>query len=156
MFAGPLGNGKYDRQPFPFRVSSNLAFTQVACGFSHTCAVATDGSAWCFGESLAALPPACSAPECVGHGLCFACGRAMCDCASPFHSCAGQNSNGQLGDNTTTYALVPVAVLSSQAFSEVACSSSCTCGRGTDGMAFCWGGCDSGLPLQCEQSSLLP
>ena len=56
--AGVLGNGNFNTQPAPGQISSSLTFTQVACGFTHTCAVATGGLAFCWGEAFATLPSA--------------------------------------------------------------------------------------------------
>ena len=58
--------------------------------------------------------------------------------------CWGRNSQGQLGDGTTTRRLTPVAVAGTLRFRQVSSSFSSTCGVTTDYQAYCWGTNDRG------------
>jgi len=53
--------------------------------------------------------------------------------------CWGRNSEGELGDGTTTNRLVPVAVAGALHFRQVGTGSLSTCGVTTDNRAYCWG-----------------
>ena len=69
--------------------------------------------------------------------------------AGNYHSCAlisggsvkcwGANSNGALGDGTTTMRTSPVSVSGLSGVSELAAGSDFTCARLSDGTAKCWG-----------------
>ena len=53
--------------------------------------------------------------------------------------CWGNNSNGQLGDGTTTPRLSPVLVAGGVSFAAVSAGESHTCGVTAAGAAYCWG-----------------
>jgi alpha-tubulin suppressor-like RCC1 family protein len=53
--------------------------------------------------------------------------------------CWGRNSDGQLGDGTTTQRLTPVAVAGTLRFHQISAGYSSTCGVTTDHRAYCWG-----------------
>ena len=53
--------------------------------------------------------------------------------------CWGANSNGALGDGTTTSRSTPVSVSGLSGVSELAAGSDVTCARLSDGTAKCWG-----------------
>ncbi len=53
--------------------------------------------------------------------------------------CWGNNSNGQLGDNSTINATNPVAVSGSLSFRAISAGSTHTCGITTADEVFCWG-----------------
>jgi len=53
--------------------------------------------------------------------------------------CWGANSNGALGDGTTTLRSTPVSVSGLSGVSELAAGSDFTCARLSDGTAKCWG-----------------
>jgi alpha-tubulin suppressor-like RCC1 family protein len=59
--------------------------------------------------------------------------------------CWGTNTNGQVGDGTTTKRLSPVAVASSLKFSQLGTRGTHTCGVQKDkGVGYCWGANASG------------
>jgi hypothetical protein len=48
--AGQVGNGSVStRVPVPVAVAGGLKFIQIGAGTNHTCALALDGAAWCWG-----------------------------------------------------------------------------------------------------------
>ena len=73
--------------------------------------------------------------------------NAIAVCAGYLHSCAlvasgdvkcwGGNSNGQLGDGTTTQHTTPVSVLSGVA--AISCGYEHTCALLANGQVQCWG-----------------
>jgi alpha-tubulin suppressor-like RCC1 family protein len=53
--------------------------------------------------------------------------------------CWGDNSSGELGDNTTTSRAVPAPIASSLAFTSVAAGGAHTCAVAAGGVVYCWG-----------------
>ena len=58
--------------------------------------------------------------------------------------CWGRNSDGQLGDGTTTRRVVPVPVAGTLRFRQISAGFSSTCAVTTDYRAYCWGTNDIG------------
>jgi len=144
-----------------------LTLASVTAGDLHSCAVTTNGAAYCWGHneygqlgdgSLLSR----AIPTAVAGGLAFA-GLATWE----FHSCGvttagaaycwGVNGNGKLGDGSTTSSTVPVAVTGGLTFSAVATGWAHTCGLTVSGAAYCWGDNDDGeLGNGSTTSSLVP
>ncbi|OYW83945.1 hypothetical protein B7Z17_04860, partial [Candidatus Saccharibacteria bacterium 32-49-10] len=98
-------------QAFRARVggSLRLGLLQIAAGANHTCAIASDNQAYCWGD----------------------------------------NSVGQLGNNSTTDSLTPVAVstsgvLSGKTILSLSAGGDHTCAIASDNQAYCWGSNSSG------------
>ena len=53
--------------------------------------------------------------------------------------CWGGNTDGKLGDGTTTNRSTPVAVVGGLSFAQISAGRSNTCGITTTGAAYCWG-----------------
>ncbi len=146
---GQIGNGlsgDYYADPQPVFASG---FTGIASGAYHTCALGT-GEVWCWGhnDSGQAGDPDLSSvhtPEMVS-GLN---GGAVAIAAGFDHTCAlmngggvkcwGGNSQGQLGDGTTTMGYLPVDVIGVANAKAIAAGFEYTCALLQAGNVKCWG-----------------
>lgn len=133
-----------------------LKFTTIAADSVHTCALATNGAAYCWGdneagelgdggaEAVSTVPVPVSGHltfSSVSAGSGDACGVTATGAAY----CWGSDYFGQLGDGDTTYHLTPVAVSGGLKFSLISTGVYHTCGVSTAGVAYCWGGNDFGV-----------
>ena len=125
------------------------SFRQVTAGWYHTCGVATDGVAWCWGLNRdGAVGDGTtinrSIPTRVRTGLRF---RQISTGA--FNTCAittddravcwGFGGDGQLGTGSTVRRLTPVAVAGDRRFRDVRVGYRHACGVTRADVAFCWG-----------------
>jgi len=124
----------------------------VGGSYYGTCAVLTGGSIKCwgdnsemwFGDGQDKVEKGSKVPVSVS-GL----SNVTQIVTGRIHSCAlisggtvkcwGANSNGALGDGTTTLRTTPVSVSVLSGVSELAAGSDFTCARLSDGTAKCWG-----------------
>jgi len=121
----------------------------VVAGGLHTCLVAADGRAFCWGgndqgQLGVAGGNRLSAPSPVGADL-----RFTSIAPGLAHSCAiarggalwcwGENDHGQLGDRSEAARGTPVRSAVGYAFRAVAAGAAHTCGLTIDGSALCWG-----------------
>ncbi len=189
---GQLGNGSTTQQNAPVAVNtagvlSGKTVTDVSAGWLHTCAVAS-GNAYCWGTgSFGRLGNNATtqqnAPVAVNTAGVLSGKTVTAVAAGNVHSCAvadgqaycwGWNGNGELGNNSTTQSLVPVAVYTGGVLNgktvtriSVAASSgtrhSCAV---ADGQAYCWGQgaygklgnnstADSSVPVAVDISGVL-
>lgn len=164
---GQLGSGhtdQYRTTPVAVSMSGELAgktMRQIAGGGYHTCAIASDNNAYCWGyggngqlgngtggQSRVPVPVLQGAT--VGSSTP---GRAKARhiTAGLYHSCIigadgrpycwGHGGEGRLGNGSTNGSSVPVAVLlpSSVLVRHIAAGMEHTCAAGLDGRAYCWG-----------------
>lgn len=98
---GQLGDGSTTDSDVPVQAATptDAIFVQVAAGAQHTCALATDGRVFCWGN----------------------------------------NSDGQLGDGSTTASSSPVLVSGGVSFVSLDAAHLNTCGGAADGTVYCWG-----------------
>jgi len=156
---GQLGNGSTTNRNEPVAVSGGLTFSVLVAGGYGTCALTAIGTAYCWGENIAGQlgngsvtgPDVCNGRPCgatpvqVSGGLIFSAlgrGGGYHKCGLTFSGaayCWGRNSNGQLGDSSTTNRLVPVAVSGGLRFSVIATGDSHTCALTSAGAPYCWG-----------------
>jgi alpha-tubulin suppressor-like RCC1 family protein/uncharacterized protein YjdB len=131
-----------------------LRLASVVAGDLHSCALTTDGAAYCWGDNeYGELGDGSKVsrlvPTAVAGGLKFSALSAWA-----FHTCAvttsgaaycwGDNSFGRLGNGSTTSSTVPVTVSGGLTFSSVVTGMTHTCGLATGGAAYCWGGSEDG------------
>ena len=192
-FAGQLGNGASggganSAVPVAVDMSKALAgktVVEVTVGSYYTCALASDGSAACWGYNNygqlgngtqidSAVPVPVEAPvglqgttfAQISAGLAHTC--AVTTIGSPF--CWGYNDFGQLGNGSTRGSSVPIAVdtsgvLAGRAVTEVSAGLIHTCAT-VEGSVVCWGSNDSGqlgdgtftssnVPVRVDDSGVL-
>ncbi|MGH7589772.1 MAG: RCC1 domain-containing protein, partial [Gemmatimonadota bacterium] len=133
-----------------------LPLASISAGFRHTCAVASDGQAYCWGFNNAgqlgdgnggtgsAIPVPVNgelAFQSISAGGFHTCGLTVGGAAH----CWGDNSSGQLGDDGLgSNSDVPVAVVGGHTFESISAGRLHTCGVTTAGPAYCWGNNGSG------------
>jgi alpha-tubulin suppressor-like RCC1 family protein len=123
----------------------------VAVGSSHTCALSSEGQAYCWGlnsnyqlgdgtneERLSPVP--------VSGAVRFVTlaagpsGVSTCGLDSEGAAwCWGSNGSGQLGDGTTVSRAVPTRVFTDRRFTQLTAGLGHVCGIATDGDSYCWG-----------------
>ena len=135
----------------PVKVPGNLRFTQLATFGRHTCALTSEGKAYCWGyNGWGALGGNTNVgqsytPVAVAGNLTFRSITAGSD-----HACAvtmdfvaycwGNNDWRQLGTGNNTTASSPVPVTGGANFVSIAAGASFTCGiTQLNGVAYCWG-----------------
>jgi hypothetical protein len=139
----------------PTRLQSNIAWLQVSPGGQHNCAVANDHSAYCWGDNSSGqlgdngTSTRRLAPQAVFGGFQFSavagggghsCGIRLDGTALDGTAlCWGSNSNGQLGDGSSTNRLSPTAVSGAIHWKSLGAGANWTCGLAQDGNAYCWG-----------------
>lgn len=156
-------------------LATELEFTAISVGFTHSCALTRDGRAYCWGlndegqlgndtTTATCNGYACSdAPLAITGGLTFlsiSVGQQHSCGVTTAHEvyCWGEGSYGQLGDGSnTTRGVAPRKVAGGLSFSAVTAGYITTCGLTTDGFAYCWGeGGFGGLGSGSTNSSRVP
>ena len=139
--------------------SGSHGLTAVSAGLEHTCALAGDGSAYCWGSNEYGQLGAPSDTTCPRDELTIPCrlrpvlvtgglqfqkisagGRITCGLtvASTIY-CWGDNLRGGLGDPAPRATETPVAIAAAGIFVDVTAGGEHACGLRSDGVAFCWG-----------------
>jgi Alpha-tubulin suppressor and related RCC1 domain-containing proteins len=157
----------------PALVETSLRFTAISAGTTNTCAVAVDGSAWCWGGGYngrgilgdGALTQSAQ-PVAVAGGIRFkaisAGGVLTCGVSIDERGyCWGRGGN--IGDGGTADALTPHEVAGGYRFMSVAAGVSHACGITIDHAMYCWGDNTSGAlgigsldnPLSATQGKVI-
>ncbi len=144
-FAGQLGDGTTTARWAPTTLSGLPSTVQVAVGATSACAVNSSGSVNCWGTGpLGDGASQHLAPNTVG-GLssiaqvAVGSGHACALTTTGTVLCWGDNSNGQLGNGTTTTSATPVAVSGLSGVAQIVTGQGHTCARLTTGLVRCWG-----------------
>ena len=171
---GELGNGTADTlaRRVPTLVAGGHRFVELALSARHSCAIADDGFAYCWGNNQFGqlgdgtttdrLVPTRVVGNIPFTRIVTASGFAGLSTepvptprvqAGVAHTCGiavgggafcwGWNGNGQLGDGTSTTRTSPVAVKGGLPFDELGAGGSYTCGRRGNEI-WCWGSNSAG------------
>jgi RHS repeat-associated protein/uncharacterized repeat protein (TIGR01451 family) len=155
--SGQVGDGTTTQRPAPVDVSGlTSGVVAITAGVRHTCALTTAGGVKCWGENTyGQLGDNTTTQRNAPVNVSGLTSGVVAISAGERHTCAltttggvkcwGNNSNGQLGDGTTTQRLTPVNVsglTSGVAF--VAAGNFHTCALTTAGGAKCWGSNSNG------------
>jgi alpha-tubulin suppressor-like RCC1 family protein len=126
-----------------------LNLIAVSAGDLHSCSLATDGAAWCFGGDQAdqlgdSAETNSSSPVPTKGGLHFAAlssgyAHTCALTAASVAYCWGDNLSGELGDGTMSHRPTPVAVTGGLTFTSITAGEDHTCGLTAAGAAWCWG-----------------
>jgi hypothetical protein len=148
---GTLGNGGVTSSPIPERVQTSLAFTAVSSGNNHSCAIAADSSAYCWGRPPGigtagpGTVPRAFTPVAVDGGLSF---RIL---GTGFHLTCGLSADSLaycwglvIGNDTASGAPGPHPVSGGHKYVTLAVGDGHACGIATDGSTYCWGRNSSG------------
>ncbi|MBX7118759.1 MAG: putative Ig domain-containing protein [Gemmatimonadaceae bacterium] len=139
----------------PTLVSGGRTYAAVGAGSAHTCAIATTGESYCWGQNGSSAAAAAklgdgttvltrTTPTLVVGGLTFTsiavggdvtCGRT----AGGSVHCWGLNGSGQLGDGTTTHRNVPTALAGGLTWDAFGVGGLHGCAIRDLGRTFCWG-----------------
>ena len=123
-------------------MSLGLQTQALAAGADHTCALASDSTTYCWGNTNGPTPVAVSA------GLIF---RAVVaggyETTAPAHTCGLTSdgaaycwgNDGNLGNDSTSSSSTPVAVSGGLSFRVLVAFEIQTCGLTSAGAAYCWG-----------------
>ena len=160
-------------------VSTDVRFTQIASGSTHTCALDGSGGAYCWGDNREGQLGTAPGTECtwsdvtgpyncrttpapvsgslvfrsISAGFRFTCGITTQGGAY----CWGQNAHGQLGNGGRTSATAPSPVGGGLLFEDVSAGTDHACGLTTDGRLYCWGrGLEGQLGNGQTSDALLP
>lgn len=147
-------------QEVPVGISSGGQWKQVSIGYSHTCAIKSDDTLWCWGQNYntdltqgllgnntrtdSSIPVAVSGGgtwKKVSASNSFSCAIKSDD---TLH-CWGSNGNGRTAQNTITAStIVPTAVSGGGTWKDIATGDSHACGILMDDTIRCWGNNGSG------------
>jgi len=133
-----------------------VSLKDVSVGDGYACGLTADSLAYCWGyEGFGGLGDGhaipeepsrrwVSTPSPVVGGLRFTSISAgfQTTCALDANGrayCWGYNSDGQVGDSTTTHRSTPRAVIGGYVFRRVQAGGASTCGITTGGQTMCWG-----------------
>lgn len=146
----PCDNGSARCIVRPSLVETNLTFAAISAGVTHSCALTSEGLAYCWGGGYVnergilgdGQMTLSAKPVPVAGGLRFksisAGGRITCAVSTDDKGyCWGLG--GMVGDGTENDALSPVQVAGNLSFTSVSAGGLHACGVTTAGAMWCWG-----------------
>jgi len=158
--SGQLGNGTATASTTPVAVTmpTGVTFTAISAGFNHFCALTSAGDVYCWGSNSAgqlgdgtttnsATPVAVSMPAGVTFVEIRAGANQTCALTSAgIAYCWGNNSNGQLGNGSTTSSSTPTIVTmpAGITFVSISVGTGHTCALTSTGITYCWGNNSNG------------
>jgi alpha-tubulin suppressor-like RCC1 family protein len=141
----------------------SLTVKQLSVGYYYTCVIASDDKAYCWGynnygqlgnntKTGSLIPVAVSQgamPSLTVKQLSVGCYHTCVIASDDKAYCWGRNSNGQLGNNSTTDSSIPVAVytsgvLNGKTIKQIFAGTFHTCTVASDDRIYCWGRNDFG------------
>lgn len=149
--AGQLGDQTAIPRPTPVQVVGIGNAVQIATGLSHSCARTAAGAIWCWGLNGSGQLGIGSTTNSLQAVMATGMNADMVDLgAGDSHTCAvrndgkmfcwGLNTNGQVGDSTTTNRTSPTQVNDGfGVYRRVAAGGTHTCGLTDTGQPKCWG-----------------
>ena len=148
----PAANGSDAAQRKTQHKARAANFVALVAGFNHTCALTSDGDAYCWGQNdsgqlgigssdkLAHPKPMLVSGK-LKVAFISANGNQTCALtAAGVAYCWGENKFGQLGNGTLVSAVSPVQVAGVFKFKTLSVGATHTCGLTISGTAYCWGG----------------
>lgn len=147
---GQLGDGStVTSSNAPVAVSGGATWKAITTGFTHTCGIKSDDTAWCWGganylgdgtSNQSAIPVQVAGGgtwKKISAGQMHSCGIKSDDTAW----CWGFEFYGALGNNaaTATFRLSPIAVVGGHTWKEIGTGDMQTCAIKSDDTAWCWG-----------------
>lgn len=159
--SGQIGDNSTTMRLVPTTISGGGTWKYVAAGNGHTCGIKSNDSLWCWGWNGSGqigdnsttqrnAPTAISGGgtwKYVGLGRHYSENHTCGIKTDNSLFCWGANSQGKLGDNTTTNRLTPTAVVGGKPWSSVSPGGYYhTCGIDTQKSLNCWGH-DSSYPV---------
>lgn len=147
--SGPGPTVDNGNPPPPPATAASIRFASVTVGTIHSCALTTDGIAYCWGGNDYGMlgdgsTSSSSIPVAVAGGLRFTSLTAghvfMCGLSTDGDAyCWGNQVYGQLGDGTHVGRATPTRVTGGIKFASLATGGYHTCGLTASGAAYCWG-----------------
>jgi alpha-tubulin suppressor-like RCC1 family protein len=144
---GQVGDGTTTDPTSPVAVQGlGGPVTQVSSGGGNACALMADTTVQCWGRGAqyGGAGPGTPLPSLVSglSGVTQISSGGSNTCALLADStvkCWGINTDGQVGDGTTTTQLTPTTVVGLTGVAQISAGGSHTCARLTDGTVKCWG-----------------
>ncbi len=153
--SGQLGNGSSTLSNTPVTVSGISNAAKLASGRIHNCAMLDDGTVKCWGNNLNTLGNGSTSTSNTPVTVTGMTGIIDISGGSPGYWsgydhmcllkndgtvwCWGENSNGQLGDGTTTDRTTPVQVSGITNAVKISATSGISCALLSDATVKCWG-----------------
>jgi alpha-tubulin suppressor-like RCC1 family protein len=149
--SGQLGLGtSVPHVAAPVRVATALVFRTVDTGWEHSCGIATDNRAYCWGlNQHGQLGDGTTISRNLPTSVALATSLAAVEAGTAYHTCAltaagaaycwGANEAGELGDGTFIDRSTPVLVGGRHDFVAIGGGDFHSCARARHGGLYCWG-----------------